>query len=149
MALCCASETLYFLSQYEIKHPQSQKFFKKSNSNNYRDSSFSSKSNPISKAGSNIYFHKQSYNTQLQLPLATHCIRTRQGQHYRRDVACLEQESNFAPHRVWLNSDGDSLVAVLDNIAYTKVILNTNINKNNNNNKLNLLTQKYIKATYL
>ena len=67
------------------------------------------------------------------MPLATQtCIRTRQGQHYRRDVACLEIEFNFTPERGRFNSIGDSLVAVLDNTAYTKVILYnlyTNTNK--------------------
>ena len=62
-----------------------------------------------------------------QLLLATHpyCIRMRQGQHYRRDVACLGQEFNFTPERGRFKSIGDSHVAVLDNIAYTKVKLFT------------------------
>ena len=48
---------------------------------------------------------------QLLFATQTNCIRTHQGQHYRHDVACLEQEFNYAP-RVWFNSEGDSLVAV-------------------------------------
>ena len=50
---------------------------------------------------------------QPQLLLATQpCIRTCQGQHYRHDIACLEQEFYFAPSGVWFKSDGHSLVAV-------------------------------------
>ena len=49
----------------------------------------------------------------LQLLTATHpCIRTRQGQHYRHDVACLEQEFNYTLARGRFKSRGDSLVAV-------------------------------------
>ena len=63
-----------------------------------------------------------------QLLFATQtCIRTRQGQHYRRDVACLEQEFNFTPARGRFKSIGNSFVAVLDNIAYTNVLKCTKV----------------------
>ena len=49
---------------------------------------------------------------QLLPATQTYCIRTHQGQHYHRDVACLEQEFNFTPDRGRFKSIGDSLVAV-------------------------------------
>ena len=60
----------------------------------------------------------------LQLLFATQTsIRPCQGQHYRHDIACLEQEFYFAPHRVWFKSDGHSLVAVKTILPILKYIL--------------------------
>ena len=120
---------------HQIKHIQTPKIYKKSTTTHSSINVPESKLVKIS--GFIIYFHKHSYNSYApQLPLATqtYCIRTRQGQHYRRDVACLEQEFNYTLERGRFKSRGDSLVAVLDNTAYTKVILYNKNNKNNNKN---------------
>ena len=69
---------------------------------------------------------KSQENPQWLFATQPYCIRTRQGQHYRRDVACLEQEFNCAP-MVWFNSEGDSLVAVktilpIQIVKYKKIL---------------------------
>ena len=52
-----------------------------------------------------------AYTKDSQLLLATQtCRRSRQGQHYRQDVACLEQDYYFALLWVWFKSYGIYLV---------------------------------------
>ena len=72
--------------------------------------------------------YKQYKPDELQLLSATETsIRTRQGQHYRRDVACLEQECYYTPARGRFKSSGHSLVAVK-----TILPIQTPINKKSN-----------------
>ena len=102
------------LAEYEDIARKNRKILKKSNSNvtlpvKRKPSSYNPNPNPLL---DNILKLTSYKFPQLLLAAQPYCIRTRQGQHYRHDVACLEQEFNYTPARGRFNSRGDSLVAV-------------------------------------
>ena len=68
---------------------------------------------------------KLDSSSQPQLLFATqpYCTRTRQGQHYRHDVACLEQEFITSPPQGAVSNPEVTLVAVKTIFAYTNVVI--------------------------
>ena len=83
----------------------------------------------------NVIHKRNRLDNRLQLLLVTQpSIRTCQGQHYHRDIACLEQEFYYNPKRGRFKSSGHSLVAVKTIlpilIIKIKLMLNKYIVKN-------------------
>ena len=76
------------------------KFFEKSYSNYLRLTRISYLN--LTDKGNGL--RRRRSKPQLLLATQTSCIRTCQGQHYRHDIACLEQEFYFALPRVWFKS---------------------------------------------